>query len=274
MDSSMQPRHFAPTSTTDVPPPRRYPLRHPLRHGRELPPGTRVVADAPGNGLSRRPERSRIPPIAIATCHGRLGTRRMMAANGKRSSTTTLRMTALHSFDGIRPAGVAGTFEAVFGERREAHRRLRSALQRSVIPWPAPKPGYHGRAHNSRIRWHRAVRADGGADRPRCGHIIYDKEKITTKREVPHPDIAGEPNGAIPVTSLEAALSSNRLSMRLSLRASGTNAKVTDYALSPPAAARLARESAESRERVPVRLFGRGNWMMFDIGISVTYAAV
>ena len=62
------------------------------------------------------------------------------------------------------------------------------------------------------------------------------------KREVPHPDITGEPNGIIPVTELEAALSSNRRSMRLRLRARGKDAQVTDYALSPPAAAQLAQD--------------------------------
>lgn len=65
---------------------------------------------------------------------------------------------------------------------------------------------------------------------------------MTKKIDVPVPDIAGEPNGIIPVTSLEAGLLSNRLSMRLSLRARGENAEVTTYALSPPAAARLARD--------------------------------
>ena len=63
-----------------------------------------------------------------------------------------------------------------------------------------------------------------------------------TKMKVPVPDIAGEPNGIIPVTELEAGLLSNRLSMRLRLRAVGTNAQVTTYALSPPAAARLAQD--------------------------------
>ena len=43
-------------------------------------------------------------------------------------------------------------------------------------------------------------------------------------------------------TSLEVSLGSNHKSLLLVIRAAGQNADVTTYALSPPAAARLARD--------------------------------
>ena len=60
---------------------------------------------------------------------------------------------------------------------------------------------------------------------------------MAKKMDVPHPDIAGEANGIIPVTNLAVALGSNQKSVLLEFRAMGPNAALTTYALSPPAAA-------------------------------------
>ena len=62
------------------------------------------------------------------------------------------------------------------------------------------------------------------------------------KKKVPEPDITALSNGVIPVSSLAVVRPPNQSAVLLEVRGTGVNAAETRYALSPPAAVRLARD--------------------------------